>query len=134
MHHRKRLIKTDPHQPYPDIYLSEEELNVQDVERMEGEGKPVSFEGDLGPVTPAAHTEISTPRTIAPEEGWQDETVEGGGEVEVVSPRSRAEQYQTVRGCTCDCPRCPEECPPLCICAGHSRHSYEPHVTGDEPF
>ena len=103
---------------------------------MEGEGKPVSFEGDLGPVTPEAHTEISTPRTIAPEEGWQDETVEGGAEVEVVSPssRQRSREYQSGGGCTCDCPRCPEECPPLCACAGHLRHSRDPLVTGDEPY
>jgi hypothetical protein len=135
MFNRKRPVK-DPHQPYRDVFLSEEELNIQEVERMEGEGKPVSFEGDLGPVTPEAHAEISTPRTIAPEEGWQDESVEGGAEVEVVSPsaRERSEEYQTVRGCTCDCPRCPEECPPSCSCAGHSRHSYEAPVTGDEPF
>jgi hypothetical protein len=127
----------DPHQPYPDVELSEEALNIRDVERMEGEGVPVSFEGDLGPVTPKAHLELLTPKTIPPEEGWEDETVEGGGERELVSPRARDRteefQYQTVRGCSCDCPRCPEECPPTCVCAGHKRHGSEPPVTGDEP-
>lgn len=128
----------DPHQPYPDVFLSEDEINVQDVERMEGEGRAVSFEGDLGPVTPKAHDLVLTPRTQPPEEGWQDETVEGSKEVEVVSPRARERSYeigimyQTVRGCNCDCPRCPEECSNACECAGHSTHGYNPALTGDE--
>lgn len=129
----------DPHQPYDDIELTEEEMNIRDVERMEGEGHVVSYEGDLGPVTPKAHLDILTPRTESPEEGWEDETVEGGVEKEIVSPRARdrAEEvalaYQSARGCSCDCPRCPEECPSTCVCAGHSRHNIEPLVTGDEP-
>jgi hypothetical protein len=129
----------DPHQPYSDVTLTEEDMNIQDVERMEGEGMPVSFEGDLGPVTPKAHDLVTTPRTEPPEEGWEDETVEGGIEKELVSPRARdrAEEFtftlQTVRGCNCSCPRCPEECPPTCECAGHTRHSPNPPVSGDEP-
>lgn len=117
----------DPHQPYPDVYLSEEQMNIEDVERMEGEGRAVSFEGDLGPVTPKAHEnvlQVSTPRTQPPdEERHGDETVEGGEE-DVIS---------TVRGCNCSCPRCPEECPPSCECAGHLRHELYPTVLGDEP-
>lgn len=119
----ERAIK-DPHQPYPDVYLSEEAINVEDVERMEGEGHPISFEGDLGPVTPKAHERyenISTPRTQPPEEGYQDETVE------------RVLMESSVRGCNCSCPRCPEECPPSCACAGHSRHRPELSLSGDEP-
>lgn len=131
--------RKDPHQPYDDIELTEEEMNIRDVERMEGEGHVVSYEGDLGPVTPKAHLDILTPRTVSPEEGWEDETVEGGAEKELVSPRARdrteelAFPDQSARGCSCDCPRCPEECPESCICAGHSRHSMEPPLTGDEP-
>ena len=128
--HRLEEVMKDPHQPYPDVYLSEEALNVEDVERMEGEGHPISFEGDLGPVTPKAHEEIgriATPRTQPPEEGYQDETVEGGGE-------ERGESLEsTVRGCNCSCPRCPEECPPTCSCAGHTRHKPDLSLSGDEP-
>ena len=132
-------LPRDPHQPYPDIQLSEVELNIRDVERMEGEGPPVSFEGDLGPVTPKALEMVSTPRTEPPEEGWEDETVEGGTEKELVSPRARerteefTSSFQTVRGCNCNCPRCPEECPATCQCAGHMRHVPDPPVSGDEP-
>ena len=117
--------KKDPHQPYPDVYLSEEQMNIEDVERMEGEGRAVSFEGDLGPVTPEAREkvlQVSTPRTQPPdEERHGDETVEGGEE-DIIS---------TVRGCNCCCPRCPEECPPSCQCEGRMRHEPYPTVSGD---
>ena len=125
-------VAKDPHQPYPDVYLSEEQMNVGEVERMEGEGKPVSFEGDLGPVTPKVHESVTTPRTVAPGEGWEDETVEGGREKAVITPGYTTD-IPTVRGCNCNCPRCPEECPSTCECAGHSRHQPDITVSGDEP-
>lgn len=122
------MATKDPHQPFQDIYLSEEELYEQDVERMEGEG--------LCPYSGKAHDVIATPRTEIPGEDWRDETAEEGEEEIHSTKRSTASMYSTVRGCNCKCPRCPEECPPTCKCAGHSRHHPKPimdPVSGDEP-
>jgi hypothetical protein len=122
-------FKRDPHQPYRDVVLSENDLNIGDVERMEGEGgHPYGTEGDLGPIlksSPAPENEsVFTPKTQPSEtSGWADETVEGGSEV--VPPLS-------VRGCNCHCPgNCPEDCPPSCQCRAHTRN--QAPLSGDEP-
>ena len=118
----------DSHQPYPDVVLSEKSIEVENVERMEGEGgHPLGFEGDLGPVLSTPEKEMEfTPRTQPAEEGWADETAEGASEQEIVTP--------TARACTCNCPGdCPKDCPPSCPCAGHLRNQPTYEISGDEP-
>ena len=111
-------FKKDPHQPYRDLILSENQMTIGEVERMEGEGgHPYGTEGNLGPIVkspPAPENEsVFTPKTQPSEGAWADDTVEGGSEQEVVTPIS-------VRGCNCNCPgNCPEDCAPGCKCAGH---------------
>jgi len=120
--------RRDPHQPYPDVKLSSESIEVENVERMEGEGgHPFGFEGDLGPVLSFPGKEwVQTPRTQPAEEGWADETAEGAREEEIVTP--------TARGCSCNCPGvCPKDCPASCQCAGHLRNQPTYNVSGDEP-
>ncbi len=118
----------DPHQPYPDVMLSEKSIEIENVERIEGEGgHPLGFEGDLGPVldVPEKGT-VLTPKTQPAEEGWEDETIEGAYEQEIVTP--------TARGCSCNCPgSCPKDCPPSCQCAGHLRNQPTYEISGDEP-
>jgi len=116
--------KKDPHQPYRDITLSENDMSIGDVERMEGEGgHPYGSEGNLGPIlktSPAPENEaVFTPKTQPSEAAaWADESVEGGSEQEVVTP-------STAKGCTCHCPRnCPDDCPPTCMCARHRQGMY----------
>jgi len=118
----------DPHQPYPDVVLTEKSIEIENVERMEGEGgHPLGFEGDLGPVLGLAEKEaVFTPRTQPAEEGWGDETIEGAAEQEVVTP--------TARACSCNCPgKCPQDCPPSCQCTGHLRNQPTYEISGDEP-
>ncbi len=116
------------------VTKQELEQEVVSVERMEGEGgHPRGSEGDLGPITdPEEYGDkpgITTPRTVPPEEGYQDESVEGGKEKELVAP-----PVTTVRGCNCSCPgNCPEDCPLSCQCAGHQRKDPGYNVSGDEP-
>jgi hypothetical protein len=74
-------MQRDPHQPYRDIILSEEELLVVDVERMEGEGKPM--EGDLGLSTPNAVRNI-TCRQLSEREVGKDQNIGDSPEKELM--------------------------------------------------
>jgi len=130
------MASEDPHQPYWDLWLTEEQLYEQDVERMESESLLPGLTEALLFQAKDEHEFVTTPRTELPAGGWEDETVEGGSEMLIVTPRSAQHKISAARGCTCDCPRCPEECPSTCRCAGHSRHhpdTTSDPVSGDEP-
>ena len=123
------MLGKETKQTSPTAPETEAHLNELDIERMEGEGFTV--------FSPKGRESVLTPKTEVPTEGWEDETVEGAQERMHLNPQRRAvKAHQNARGCSCDCPRCPEECPPTCICAGHSRHhpsgSLDP-VSGDDP-
>ena len=124
----KQLNKAvrDPHQPYPDMYLSEEQTEMGEEARMISEGGNLLQKEDVG-------GPVMTPRTQVGEEGYEDETVEGGGEKQVMV--SGGNKDTSISGCNCNCTgHCPEDCPASCKCAGHTRNAPSYNVSGDEPY